>query len=104
MKKLLLALMFVSSISFADIAATMNNKANGKLVLTSDTCAKYPTMYLAYSSMPNSPTLWGCWYSDKIYVHIRWDDGDYRTYPLEWWTVNMNVITKMKREANGGSI
>lgn len=100
MKKLLLLLAFVSGIAQADIAATLNNKGGGKLVLTNDVCANYPTMYLAYSSIPNRQTLWGCWYSDKIYVHIRWDDGDYRTYPLEWWTIYMDVINRMKRNAS----
>lgn len=103
MKKLLLALLLVSNISYADIAATMRNKAGGYIALTSDVCSTSDTMFQAYSSMPNHSTMWGCWYSDTINVHIRWSDGDYRTYPLENWSVDQAVVRKMKRAYQGGS-
>ena len=102
MKKLLLSLMLIAGIANADTAAYLANKGNGQIVLTDTVCANYPTMFVAYSSVPNSTTLWGCWYSDDINVHIRWNDGDYRAYSLNAnWYFYESVLRRMRK---GGGI
>ena len=101
MKKLLVALM--ATVCFnadAATAAYYGNQAGGQIVLTDTQCTgQYSTMYVAYSSMPGKPTLWGCWFSDQVNIHIRWSDGDYRAYSLDApWKFFPEVLRNMRRQ------
>lgn len=102
MRKLLLALLFVCSSAFADTAAYLQNQAGGQIVLTDTLCSGAGTTYMAYSSIPGRQTIWGCWFSDQVNVHIRWNDGDFRSYSLDAnWKYFPNVLRNMRR---GGGI
>jgi len=81
MKNLLLAsLLLVCCSAEAKIVAESLNQSGGKMVLTTEKCTN-STGYVAYSVMENNPTLLGCWLNDDDFIHIRWSDGDLRSYP-----------------------
>ena len=82
MNKLLIALLLLPLIAVAKPIAETNNQGGGKIVLTNDKCND-PNFKLAYSQMNGASTLLGCWGMDNTFIHIRWYDGDLRSYPIE---------------------
>jgi len=56
----------------------------GKIVLTDEFCNDNKN-HLAYTQMSGASTLLGCWTHDDSFVHIRWYDGDLRSYSYENW-------------------
>lgn len=82
MNKLLCALLLLPLAVVAKPVAETSNQGGGRIVLTDDYCndGKFK---LAYSQMNGASTLLGCWGVDNTFVHIRWYDGDLRSYPLE---------------------
>ena len=84
MSKLLIALLMVPLLGHAEALFETYNKAGGRIVLTDEYC-RDGAHKLAYSMMPNYPTLLGCWTADSQYVHIGWYDGDLRSYPYSGW-------------------
>lgn len=90
MKNRLIAVAFGAILSLpchAQTIAESVNKGGGKMVLTNEKCNDKKN-YLAYSYMNGQPNLWGCWAYDDSGIHIRWYDGDFRTYPYDYWILN----------------
>lgn len=63
----------------------LTNNANGKIVLTDESCIRGASGKLAYSTMPQGSTLIGCWTNDDIGIHILWDGTDLRSYDYTNW-------------------
>jgi hypothetical protein len=82
MNKLLCALLLLPLVATAKPIAETNNQGGGRIVLTNDKCND-PNFKLAYSQMNGASTLLGCWGMDNTFIHIRWYDGDLRSYPIE---------------------
>jgi hypothetical protein len=59
----------------ATVIATMPNKAGGEIVLTDVPAEQCGTGFISYTTSPNGPTLYGCWWSDERMVHISYDNG-----------------------------
>ena len=95
-RRLLLVLAIACSPAMADIAGYLQNRSGGLIVLTDQPC-KNNTSYIAYTQSPRSSTEFGCWSSDKIMVHVLWNDGDVRSYPLSYWDFDEEVIRRMKK-------
>lgn len=70
----------------AKAVAELNNKGNGKIVITDESC-RQKGFKLAYTQMSGYPTLLGCWSMDNRFVHIMWYDNDLRSYELEFWNL-----------------
>lgn len=69
-----------------------NNNGGGKMVLTDEFCNDN-THKLAFSQVAGVSTLLGCWVGDGQFVHIRWYDGDLRSYPYSTWRlINAPVV------------
>ena len=80
MKKLLIALLFLSTSAFADTWITPNN-AGGQIILTDRICSdKYPSLRQMYSRNSSGETIKGCWGIYDGYVQAVYDDGTQRTY------------------------
>lgn len=63
----------------ANAVASMPNKAQGEIILTdvsADTCGE--NGLIVYSTSPNGPTIYGCWYTDGHMIHATFNNG--RTY------------------------
>lgn len=103
MKAWVLSLLAAASIAHADTVATLNNRAGGLIVLTdvmTDSCRSFAgTVYATTSS---NKTLWGCWFSDDMMVHIRWDDGSTTAYALNNFEVNEPVARRLRNRIKGG--
>lgn len=80
---LLAGLLLATNVSAAVIAEA-NNSGGGRLVLTDTPCTTNSGA-VAYSTLATGRTLMGCWAVDDLYVHIRWQDNDLRSYPIEIW-------------------
>ena len=72
-------------VAFGGVVAETNNNIGGKIVLLSEKCEN-GTSYLAYSVANGQSTLIGCWAMDESHIHIKWSDGDIRSYPMHVWT------------------
>ena len=103
MKKLLIALFLIAGSAHADTVATANNNAGGMLVITDIPCNNSSGWY-AYASARTVSTLFGCWWSDQTMVHITWNDGDVRSYPLNIWDVNLEIAKKLGDKNKGKGI
>lgn len=83
---LILLFAFVTVEARAATVAESNNRAGGKMILTDLKCTSQRGL-IAYSHMPDRPTLLGCWFIDDNYVFIEWSDGDLRTYQFSSFTI-----------------
>lgn len=102
-RRLLLVLAIACSPAMADILATMPNNNGGIMVLTDVPC-KNGNSHLAYTQSPKQSTLFGCWFADKIMVHIIWNDGDARSYSIDNWDIDAEAARRFrKRENSKGS-
>lgn len=84
MRKLLVALALIPTLAHAEALWETYNKGGGKIVLTDEKCRDGAHL-LAYSMMPDYPTILGCWTADNSYVHIGWYDGTLRSYTYTGW-------------------
>ena len=103
MKKLFCILFATLSIAQADTLATAPNNAGGLLVLTDVPC-EGTKKYHAYTSHPSSETQFGCWFSDSSMVHITWRNGSVRSYELDGWEINLEVLRKMRSKPKGTTL
>lgn len=71
---------------YAKTIGETNNGSGGKIVITNELCNDNKH-YLAYSYANGQPNLFGCWVHDDSGIHIRWYDGDIRTYPYQYWKI-----------------
>ena len=99
MRKLTLTLLLACMGAHADTVGMVNNKGGGVIVLTDVSC-KTESGYYVYSQLPNAPTQFGCWWSDDAMVHITWSDGEFRSYPLNAFTVNHRNADRMRAREN----
>ena len=86
MKKLLLMLCLVPALVQAGSFYT-NNSGGGRIVITDRDCKMngryYGTLRAAYAYLENGKAIDACWaYLDGA-VHVVYDDGERRIYPLE---------------------
>ena len=100
----ILVLLALCGIAHADTIATLRNKAGGVIVLTdvqTDRCRDF--VGAVYATMDNNQTSWGCWFSDDLMVHIKWNDGDTRAYPIDSFTINTEAVRRLRdRRKSGG--
>jgi len=75
MKKLLIALMLVSSAVHAEEWLELPNNAGGKILLLTSKCKGSDTGLLVISTIPKGINLHGCWYAFADMIHISWDSG-----------------------------
>ena len=93
MKKLLLALLAVSSLANAKGVAFFNNQAGGKVVITDEVCKNkegkvYEGLWRAYMYTSSGETDEGCFYVEDDVVRLSWaGSGNERKYPLNIFTL-----------------
>lgn len=102
MKKLLCIFFATLSIAQADTLATTLNNAGGLLVLTDVPC-EGTRQYHAYTSHPTAETQFGCWFSDSSMVHITWRNGSVRSYDLNGWDINQDVLRRMRAKTRNST-
>lgn len=98
---LMLAAMTAAA-AHADTVATLNNRAGGVIVLTdvaTDSCRGF--VGAVYATGERNRTMWGCWFSDDLMVHIRWDDGDTRAYSIGSFEINEPVARRLRNRLKG---
>lgn len=85
MSKLLAALLVVVSFNAnAEAIAYTKNVGGGKIVLTDLKC-KNNLGLIAYTSHPSSNTVYGCWFSDDVSIHVNWGSNGTRSYDYVNW-------------------
>lgn len=103
--KLLPLIALCAGLSHAEVVATLKNRAGGYIVLTdvvTDRCREFAGS--VYTTSDNNQTTWGCWFTDDVMVHIRWNDGDTRAYPIDNFSVNTEAVRRMRERRKGQSI
>jgi len=85
MKKLILALFFVSLNANAEAIMWCLNQDGNKIVLTDESCTK--SGKIAYILSNTSETIMGCWTNDALAIHVLWSSKYMRSYDYEGWTV-----------------
>ncbi len=80
MKKLLLALMCVSSFSYAKDVAYMENGGGGKMIITNEKCMNaertksYDGMWRIYTYNSKGDTTEGCFEFESETIHVFWPE------------------------------
>lgn len=82
----LLAALGFAGAAYAAIFAIGRNNAGGMMVLTDEKCNGSGGR-VAYTELKDYPTLFGCWVYDGLMIHVRWNDGDVRSYPTDMWVI-----------------
>lgn len=77
MKKLLLALLCVSSVAIAEPVAYMPNNSGGRIVLTNEICTgkdgkKYDQVFRIYTYSDKGDTAEGCFIFEGDTVRVFW--------------------------------
>lgn len=105
MKKLLVVLMLgLSTQIMADTVGWMANNGGGKIVITDKDCKGDARQFMAYTTSQTISTQFGCWFSDDSMVHITWEsNGAFKSYPLENWNINSEVINRLRQRLKGSS-
>jgi hypothetical protein len=88
MKKLLLVLLLACSAVRAQPYLSAKNEGGGEIVLTSytvSTCAE--GLKAMYTMLPTGRVYHGCWAYINEKAHVKYDDGERRVYPIEYFTV-----------------
>jgi hypothetical protein len=94
MKNFLLGLSLILSFACnADTVAFLKNKAGGLIMLTDSKCSDKKGLF-AYGNDSNGTTFIGCWFVNDLFVFIRWETGDLKTYPIMDWTMMNNKPEK----------
>ena len=90
-KYIVMGLLLAASLNAeAKVIAEMTNRGGGKIVITNDLCNDNKN-YLAYTTSNEIGTMMGCWAYDESFIHIRWYDGDLRSYPIEAWVLKEKI-------------
>ena len=105
MKKILvLLLLCLSAHANADTVAWMANNGGGKIILTDRNCEADSRQFMAYTTSNSISTQFGCWFSDDSMVHITWEStGSFKSYALENWNVNQEVLNRLRRSLKKSS-
>ena len=98
MKKLLVALAFVSTAAYGqsnEWVARAPNRAGGQMVLLSikGSCKTGLRMYTAASTGNMS---WGCWFTTDTHVMVFWDEGETRNSAFEYGMWEINPVADRK--------
>ena len=80
MKKILIALLFISSAANADQWFEANNTGGGKIVLFTTKCTGKESGRMMLSYLPGGKTIDGCWWYFGDKVHVIYKDGETYTY------------------------
>jgi hypothetical protein len=86
MKKLLLALLFVSNTQAA-VVAQADNGGGGKIVLFDTVCKTNQNMRAMLGYSGDGESMQGCWLAEAGVVIVKWSDGDVRRYPIKLFKV-----------------
>ena len=87
MKKLLIALLFITN-DQAEIIATMPNRSNGYMYFTDTKCKdKANNWKVVYSTYDGGGTIWGCWFYDDGMVHVSWMNNETSAFEAERLTL-----------------
>jgi hypothetical protein len=102
MKKLLFGLLLCASVAHAETVATLNNKAGGKIVLTSRPCiyknVTYDSFNFVYNYGSSGNSSEGCWKAEGEVVVVVWFDSEgTMRYPI----VNFTLAPQKKGNSNG---
>ena len=84
MRKLLIALAMLPALAQAEALFETTNKGGGKIVLTDEYCNDN-RYRLAYATHPDIETQMGCWTADNSSIHIKWYEGELRSYNYSGW-------------------
>lgn len=88
----------------ADTVGWMPNNGGGKIVITDKDCQSDSRQFMAYTTSSSISTQFGCWFSDDVMVHITWEStGSFKSYPLENWNINSDVLKRLRQRLKGGS-
>lgn len=98
MKKLLIALLLISSSAMAD-TWTMKNNGGGQIVLTDRKCEGFKHLNQAYT-YTNDAYLDGCWTLIDGKVHIAWGKNQGRRV----YEINDFVPDQVEPKKNGTSL
>lgn len=89
LQTLILAAMLLAAPAYARNIAYVENDAGGEIILTDDagTCKDGGLRVLGRGG--NSKVIFGCWIMDETatYILVQWQDGDFRMYPAEDFTI-----------------
>lgn len=77
-KKALLVLLALPAMLCAETVAWTEKAGGEMVVLTSKYCSGLGNLAYLVSDFNN--TVHGCWTKDDFLVHIRWDNGEYKSY------------------------
>ena len=81
MKRLLIAVLAVLSLSANADTWVMANNGGGQIVLTDRLCQGYKYLYYAYTHTPQA-YLDGCWTLMDGKVHVVWEKNQHRVYEM----------------------
>jgi hypothetical protein len=84
-KYLILLSLLASTTAFAD-SWYIENDAGGQIIITDDECwlkgKQFPSLHKAYARTYGGNTYNGCWYYKDGIVHVAYEFGEERTYPV----------------------
>ena len=92
MKKLLLSLLCVSSLSMAEGIAWLSNNAGGKIIITNEICKDpdgkvYKKLNRIYMYTSEGLTMEGCFYAADDLVNAIWINGKQMKYAISDFTL-----------------
>lgn len=87
MKKIALALLLVCSSVRAELYLSAKNEGGGEIVLTTYTVASCEGLKAMYAMLPSGKTYYGCWAYVNDKIHVRYEDGERRVYPIDSFVV-----------------
>lgn len=91
MKKLALVLLLVASAVRAEPYLSARNEGGGEIVLTTYLTASCDGLKAMYSMLPNGTVYHGCWAYINEKIHVKYEDGERRVYPID------NFVVKGKK-------
>jgi hypothetical protein len=87
MKKLVLALLLLCSAVRAEQYLSAANQGGGEIILTTFTPASCDGLKAMYAMLPNGVAYHGCWAYINEKIHVRYEDGERRVYPIDNFVV-----------------
>jgi hypothetical protein len=82
--KQLLLLMLLSPTLAHPATIAFNDKIERQIVvLTDQPCPTMPRLKHAYMALVSASTQYGCWQQDDFMIHVYWDFGEIKSYPIK---------------------
>jgi hypothetical protein len=91
MKKLLLVLLLAFSSVRAEPYLSATNEGGGEIILTTFTPTSCDGLKAMYSMLPSGVVYHGCWAYINEKIHVKYEDGERRVYPID------NFVVKGKK-------